>query len=150
MQADIHTIFKSDYYRITDFKCRCTDCLTSQPEYCDTFCISFIRRGNFLFNVFRRSLDSYNGCALITKPGYEHTVTHTHTVPDECTIFEFDLDFYKELSELYNLSAFFRDRDIDCTLVKTSAEIEFLHFNILQKALMRSGSRLEIDQLVFP
>ena len=148
MQADIRTFYKSDFYRITDFRCRCTDCRTSKPEYCDSFCISFVRKGNFLFNVFRHSLDSYNGCALITKPGYEHTVTHTHTVPDECTIFEFDMDFYNELKELYQDSNFFRDPDHDCTLVKTTAEIEFLHFNILQIALLNSGGRLEIDQLV--
>src|SRR5215204_432122 len=148
MQADIHTLFKSDFYSITDFKCRCTDCRTSKPEYCASFCISFIRKGNFLFNVFRDSLDSYNGCALITKPGYEHTVTHTHTVPDECTIFELNMNFYTELKEHYHKIDFFLDADLDCTLVKTSAEIEFLHFNILQMALVKSGGRLEIDQLV--
>ena len=148
MQADIRTFYKSDFYSITDFRCRCTDCRTSKPEYCDSFCISFVRKGNFLFNVFRHSLDSYNGCALITKPGYEHTVTHTHTVPDECTIFELDMDFYNELKELYHNSTFFQHPDHDCTLVKTSAEIEFLHFNILQIALLKSGGRLEIDQLV--
>jgi AraC family transcriptional regulator len=148
MQADIKTLYKSDFYSITDFKCRCTDCRTSKPEYCDSFCISFIRKGNFLFNIFRDSLDSYNGCALITKPGYEHTVTHTHTVPDECTIFELDMNFYKELKEHYHQSNFFHDPDLDCTLVKTSAEIEFLHFNILKLALVKSAGRLEIDQLV--
>ena len=148
MQADIHTLYESDLYSITDFKCRCTDCRTSEPEYCDSFCISFIRKGNFLFNVFRHSLDSYSGCALITKPGYEHTVTHTHTVPDECTIFEFNMNFYKELKEYYHKIDFFQNSDLDCTLVKTTAEIEFLHFNILQMALVKSGGRLEIDQLV--
>ena len=148
MQADIHTLYKSDFYSITDFKCRCTDCRTSKPEYCDSFCISFIRKGNFLFNVFHRSLDSYSGCALITKPGYEHTVTHTHAVPDECTIFELSADFFKELKEHYYQSDFFQDPDLDCTLVTTTAEIEFLHFNILQMALVKSGGRLEIDQLV--
>lgn len=148
MQADIHTFYESDFYSITDFRCRCTDCRTSRPEYCDSFCISFVRKGNFLFNVFRHSLDSYNGCALITKPGYEHTVTHTHAVPDECTIFELNMHFYKELKELYHNSNFFKDADRDCTLVKTNAEIEFLHFNILQIALLKSGGKLEIDQLV--
>ena len=148
MQADIHTLHQSDFYSITDFKCRCTDCRTSKPEYCDSFCISFIRKGNFLFNVFRHSLDSYNGCALITKPGYEHTVTHTHAVPDECTIFELNMNFYKELKEYYHKIDFFHNADLDCTLVKTTAEIEFLHFNILQMVLVKSGGRLEIDQLV--
>ncbi len=83
MDAVIHTLYTSDFYQILDFKCRCVDCRTSKPELANTFCISFVRKGNFLFNVFRRVLDSYNGTVLVTKPGYEHTVTHTHTVPDQ-------------------------------------------------------------------
>ena len=90
MQADIHTLYESNFYRILDFKCRCNDCNTSKPEYGNAFTISFVRKGNFLFNVFRHSLDSYNGCVLISKPGYERTVTHAHTIPDECTIFDDD------------------------------------------------------------
>ncbi len=30
MQADIHTLFQSDFYRILDFRCRCTECTTSK------------------------------------------------------------------------------------------------------------------------
>ena len=147
MDADIHKLYKSDFYSINDFKCRCIDCRTSKPEYSNSFCISFVRKGNFLFNVFRHSLDSYSGCALITKPGYEHTVTHTHTVPDECTIIDFDKDFYEELVEHFNSSSFFLNNDLHSTLIRTNAEIEFLHYNILQLAI-GSGTRLEIDQLV--
>lgn len=149
MEADIHTLYKSDFYNIIDFKCRCMDCRTSKPEYSDSFCIGFVRKGNFLFNVFRHSLDSYSGCALITKPGYEHTVTHTHTVPDECTIFDFNMNFYKDLKEHFSKkTSFFHNHDVHSTLIKTTAEIEFLHYNILQLALVKSGSKLEIDQLV--
>jgi AraC family transcriptional regulator len=148
MEADIHTLYRSDFYNITDFKCRCTDCRTSKPEYSSSFCISFVRKGNFLFNVFRHSLDSYTGCALVTKPGYEHTVTHTHAVPDECTIFELHENFYKELQEYFNGIGFFRNSDLHSTLIKTTAEVEFLHYNILQLALVKSGSKLEIDHLV--
>src|SRR5258706_2194439 len=148
MQADIHTLYESDFYRILDFKCRCTDCNTSRPEYSNAFAISFVRKGNFLFNVFRHSLDSYNGCVLITKPGYEHTVTHTHTVPDECTIFDFKRDFYDELTQQYGHSGFFSDNDLHSTLVHTNPETEFLHFYIHQLVQSRAGSKLQIDNLV--
>lgn len=148
MEADIQTLYRSDFYRIIDFKCRCTSCRTSKPEYSEAFCISFVRTGNFLFNVFKHSLDSYNGCAIITKPGYEHTVTHTHTVPDECTIFEFDTNFYTDLRNQFEAVDFFQNQDLHSTLIKTDAEIEFLHFNIFQLALVKSRARLQIDQLV--
>ncbi|AEW03500.1 AraC family transcriptional regulator [Niastella koreensis] len=148
MDADIHTLYESDFYRIMDFRCRCTDCRTSKPEYNATFCISFVRKGNFLFNVFRRSLDSYTGCVLVTKPNYERTVTHTHDVPDECTIFEFKKDFFGSLLEHYGGIPFFQDNDWHSTLIKTSAETEFLHFHIVKLVLTRSGSKLQIDNAV--
>lgn len=92
-------------------------------------------------------MDSYTGCVLVTKPGYEHTVTHTHAVPDECTIFEFRDDFYKGLIDQYGALNFFRDEDLHSTLVKTSPVTELLHFQIIRLAYT-GGSRLEIDGLV--
>lgn len=148
MEANINTLYESDFYRILDFKCLCTDCKTSKPEYNNSFCISFVRKGNFLFNVFRHSLDSYSGCVLVTKPGYERTVTHVHTVPDECTIFDFKPVFFQELLEYYSSVRFFGDNDLHSTLLKTNAETEFLHFQILQLILTKSGSKLQIDNLV--
>ncbi|MGZ5134398.1 MAG: helix-turn-helix transcriptional regulator, partial [Flavitalea sp.] len=85
---------------------------------------------------------------LITKPGYGYTVTHTHTVPDECTIFEFSRDFYDELQAHFNRTSFFFNNELHSTLIKTNAELEFLHYNIIQLALVQGGSKLEIDQLV--
>lgn len=148
MEADIHTLYSSDFYRMRDFKCRCTDCSTSKPEYSNSFCISFVRKGNFLFNVFRHSLDAYNGCVLITKPGYERTVAHTHTIPDECTIFDFTANFYKAVLEHYGNLKFFRDNDLHSTLIKTTPETEFLHFQAMKLARTGSGSKLLIDNLV--
>jgi AraC family transcriptional regulator len=148
MDASVATLYEADFYRITDFKCRCTDCITSKPEYSRSFCISFVRKGNFLFNVFRNSLDSYNGCVLVSKPGYERTVTHTHPIPDECTIFDFKMDFYRELLEQYGGMRFFSDKDHDTTLVMTSPETEFLHFHILRLVLGKQATKLEIDNCV--
>jgi AraC-like DNA-binding protein len=147
MEADIHTLYESDFYRALDFKCRCTDCRTSKPEYGESFCISFVRKGNFLFNVFRHSLDSYNGCVLITKPYSERTVTHAHTVPDECTIFDFKLSFYEEVKEQYGQVKFLFNEDLHSTLLKTKPETEFLHFLIVRSILNKSD-KLNVDNLV--
>lgn len=150
MDADINTLYESDCYRILDFRCRCIDCNTSAPEYASNFCISFIRKGNFLFNVFRNSLDSHTGRILITKPGYEHTVTHTHTIPDECTIFEFTPAFYEHLFEYYSTSQidFLGNNDMHSIILKTSVETEYLHHVILLHCLKHKVSRLELDILV--
>lgn len=148
MEADIYTRFEGDFYRILDFKCRCTDCGTSRPEYSNSFCISFVRKGNFLFNVFRQSLDSYTGCVLVTKPGYERTVTHAHTVPDECTIVDFRKGFYEQLLDQYGTLRFFTDNDLHSTLVRTTPETEFLHFQVIHLIMTNTATRLQIDNLV--
>ncbi|MGX5820617.1 helix-turn-helix domain-containing protein [Chitinophaga lutea] len=148
MDAAIHTLYESGFYRILDFKCRCTACGTSRPEYTHCFSISFVRTGNFLFNVFRHSFDSYNGCVLITKPGYEHTVTHAHEIPDECTIIEFKPGFYAQLLECYGRQPFFQNADKDCALIKVTAETEFLHYQIVRSILTNQPGKLEIDGLV--
>jgi AraC-like DNA-binding protein len=148
MEADINTLYESDFYRILDFKCRCKSCGESKPEYSESFCISFVRKGNFLFNVFRHSLDSYNGCILVTKPGYERTVTHIHTVPDECSIFDFKPFFYEQLKEYTGHAKFFGNNDLHSTLVKINAETEFLHYEIMQLVLSGSCTKLQTDNLV--
>jgi len=148
MDADIHTLYESDFYRVLDFKCRCTDCKTSKPEYGNSFCISFVRKGNFLFNVFRNSMDSYTGCVLVTKPGYEHTVTHSHAVPDECTIFDFKEDFYNALIARYGNPRFLNNNDVHSTLVHADAETEFLHYSTIRYIITKSATKLEIDNQV--
>jgi AraC-like DNA-binding protein len=40
------------------------------------------------------------------------------------------------------------NQDLHSTLIKTNAELEFLHYNIIHLALVTGGSKLEIDQLV--
>jgi len=147
MNADIHTIYESDFYRILDFKCRCTDCKTSKPEYSNSFCISFVRKGNFLINIFRNSLDTYNGCVLLSKPGCEKTVTHIHTIPDECTIFDFKQEFYQQLLEEYGALKYLSDSDLHATLLKTHPDTELLHFKILQ-TVQQQPEKLLIDSLV--
>jgi AraC-like DNA-binding protein len=85
---------------------------------------------------------------LVSKPGYERTVTHIHTVPDECTIFDFKSTFFQELLDQYKSIRFLSDNDLHSTLLKTNPETEFLHFQTLQLILSKSGSRLQIDNLV--
>ncbi|ANH82758.1 AraC family transcriptional regulator [Niabella ginsenosidivorans] len=148
MDADIHLLYGSGFYRILNFKCRCRDCCTSGPEYSKSFSISFVRKGNFIFNVFRHALDSYTGCVLVTKPGYERTVTHAHSIPDECTILDFKNDFYAALKQQYAGVKFFTDEDLHSTLIKTTAETEWLHFSLLQHIQHQTESRLYMDTIV--
>lgn len=147
MEADVHILFESEYYRIKNFVCRCRDCSTSSPEYNDAFCISFVRKGNFLFNVFRLSMDSYSGCVLVTKPGYNRTVAHIHTVPDECTIIEFNGHFYQELLNQYEGLNFILNNDKHATLIKTNPDVELLHYKIWDHITTRRTAKRPCDKL---
>jgi AraC family transcriptional regulator len=148
VEADIHTLYKSDFYRILDFKCKCKDCSTSKPEHSESFSISFVRKGNFLFNVYKHSLDSYTGCVLITKPWYERTVTHTHAIPDECTIFDFTQPFFDEIKESYNTFHFLVNNDVHASLVKTDAAAEVLHRRVLLQVCSNTTEKLKMDSMV--
>jgi AraC-like DNA-binding protein len=75
-------------------------------------------------------------------------VTHLHTVPDECTIFDFKPAFFQELLENYGTVRFFSDNDLHSTLIKTNPETEFLHHEIVRLILTQTGSKLQIDNLV--
>jgi AraC family transcriptional regulator len=149
-QADVHLLFSSDFYCITDFICHCRECSTSKPEYSNNFNIAFIRKGHFVYNVFRNSFDAHNSRVLINKPNYEYSVTHKGYEPDSCTIFNFTTEFYEELKEKYqfNRSLFFTNDDIHSLLLKTTAEAEYLHHTILENLREHNNSKLAIDNIV--
>jgi AraC-like DNA-binding protein len=84
---------------------------------------------------------------LITKPGYERTVTHAHSIPDECTIFEFKNSFYQQILEQYGRLNFFTSNDVHSTLIRTDPELELLHYEAINAVLQKSG-KLKIDSLV--
>lgn len=148
MDADISTLYQSDFYQILNFKCRCENCTTSKPEYVDSFSISFVRKGNFLFNVFRNSFDAHTGRILLTKPGYEHTVTHIHAIPDECTIIEFTKEFYDEIRLHYQYHRFFMNHDIHSLQINASPDTEFLHHYLLSNIMSNRVDRLALDMII--
>ncbi len=150
MDANIHTLFSSDHYEISDFKCLCNECTRSKTEYNEHLSLSFIRSGNFYYNTFRESLDSYTGSVLVSKAGYDYTVTHQGKTPDECTIIVFKRSFYEDIEEQLQLKAhwFFSNKDIQSLLLKTTPETEQLHYTLLQVAKQNDPYKLELDTIV--
>lgn len=151
VKADIHTLFKSDFYQILDFKCYCRECGESKPEYSQSFKISFVRTGYFDYNVFRLTLEAHNGRIIVTKPGCEHTVTHHRDAPnDQCTIIEFTDTFYELLKEQYQVSHrwFFMDQDIHSILLMADVKSELLHKITLKHLGTHKTVHLGIDQFI--
>ncbi len=151
MNADTKILYSSKAYSINDFKCKSTAGEHSGIEYQPHFSLSFTRRGNFVYNVFRNSLDIHNGRILLNKPDHEHTVSHVYHIPDECTCFEFLPQFYESIKERYRHlgNRFFKNHDVHSLLVKSDAQLDFLHHRILQLLKNKHYSSLLIDTIVY-
>lgn len=150
MEAEVHILFSSDFYEICDFKCLCNECTKSKTEYNEHLSLCITRSGNFYYNAFRNTLDTHTGSVLVSKPGYEYTVTHPGEILDECTILIFKKAFYEDIEEQLRLKAhwFFSNKDIQSLLLKTSPQTEQLHYALLQAARQASPGKLEMDSLV--
>ena len=120
MEADVHILFSSDYYEICDFKCLCNECTRSKREYNEHLSLCITRSGNFYYNAFRSTLDTYTGSVLVSKPGYDYTVTHLADAPDECTIIIFKKTFYEDIEAQLQLTShwFFCNKDMQSLLLK--------------------------------
>jgi AraC-like DNA-binding protein len=149
MLADVHILYQSDFYQVKDFKCHCDVCSTSQPEYNESLCLSFIRKGFFGYHTFRRKDEVHAGRVLISKPGYEHIATHIDSQPDITTVFEFTADFFRKTQEQYQQAAWFlKNNDIHSLLLQSSPELDYLYNRITRKVTKERASGLQIDELV--
>ena len=149
MLADIHILHQSEFYQINDFKCHCDRCSVSQPEYDNSMFISFVRKGFFEFQTFRRNDEMHVGRMLVSKPGYEHTTRHIDSQPDLTTSFEFTTDFFRIMKEEYASKAgwFLNNNDIHSLMLYGSAELDLLHHRIFQILRSKETSGLQLDEL---
>jgi len=122
----------------------------SGVEYQPDFSLSFTRRGNFIYHVFRNTLDTHSGRILLNKPGQEHTVSHVYHVPDECTCVAFSREFYESVIDRYGhlSNEFFKNNDVSSLLVKSDAGLDFLHSKIFHALKSRCYTSLMIDSFV--
>jgi AraC family transcriptional regulator len=149
MLADVHILYQSDFYKITDFKCYCDLCSVSAVEYNESLCLSFIRKGFFGYRTFRRNDEVHAGRILISKPGYEHVATHIDGQPDITTVVEFTADFFKQIQEQYEQGAWFlKNNDIHSLLLQSNPELDYLHDRIWKRIEKGNRPKLQIDEMV--
>ncbi len=148
--ADIHILRRSDFYQVNDFKCHCDRCSVSQPEYNGSLYISFIRKGFFEYQTFRRNDEMHVGRLLVSKPGYEHTTRHIDNQPDITTSLQFTTEFFRIMQEQYASGAgwFLKNNDIHSMMLHSNAQFDYLHHRILQMLERKQTSGLQIDEMV--
>lgn len=149
--ADIHILHQSDFYRVLDFKCHCVECSVTSPEYNESFCMTFIRKGFFEYRSFKRNDEVHVGRVLVSKPGYEHTTRHIDNQPDMLTIFDFRRSFFEEtILDMYGnkLPWILKNKDIHSVMINATAELEYLHHRLFQKLNSQKYNSLEVDEHV--
>lgn len=116
-----------------------------REAYNDSFCIVIVNKGNFFLDLFNNSYDMCSGHIAIEKPKYEYRFRPT---TGECFVLNFSNQFYLQLLEDLNLksSFFFSNKNILLLVLKASAEIEYIHFQILKRVL--EAGKLEMDNLI--
>ena len=150
MDTGTEILYKSSSYTITDYQCKSVAGEVSGVEYQPDFSLSFTRVGNFIYHVFRNTLDTHSGRILLNKPGHEHVVSHVYHVPDQCTCFAFSQEFYESVKERYGQlsTRFFKNNEISSLLVKSDAGLDYLHNKIFRALTSKHYSSLLIDSLV--
>ena len=149
LTADIHILHRSDFYQVNDFNCHCDRCSVSEPEYDANMFISFIRKGFFEYQTFRRNDELHVGRLLVSKPGYEHTTRHIDNQPDVTSSFKFTTGFFRIIQEQYASGAswFLKNNDIHALMLRGNAQLDYLHHRVLQIVGTRQAIALQIDEL---
>ncbi|HKC34910.1 MAG TPA: AraC family transcriptional regulator [Chitinophagaceae bacterium] len=123
----------------------------TDPEYNKSFSLSFIRKGFFEYQTFKRKDEVHAGRVLISKPGFEHITRHIDNQPDIVTIFEFRKSFFEEtILDVYGnkLPWILKNNDIHSVMVNATPELEYQHQRIFQKLVSQKYNSLEIDEMV--
>jgi AraC-like DNA-binding protein len=138
-------LFGSDFYEIKNWAFDYKGEQKISGGYNDCFCIVFVKKGNFLLDLSSKTYDMHTGHMIVEKPDYEYRL---RPAKGECSIFNFTDAFYEQMVNDCDLKKtfFFSNESILSLLVKTSPEIDYLHFQILKK--IGSAGKLEIDNLV--
>lgn len=101
MNADIHKIHSSPFFRIFDFDCREEAGAAPSSEWCADYCVSFVRKGSFGYRVGRKTFDVHSGTVLLENPGTEYEISHCHPVSDRCTNLCVDEGLLTEVAEAF-------------------------------------------------
>jgi AraC family transcriptional regulator len=138
-------LYASDFYQVKNWEYDFGDEAKASSGYNDCLCFVYVRKGWFLFDLSKNTYNMHTGHIVIDKPNYEYSLRPS---AGACTIFNFSNDFYFQFTEDLNLkhSFFFGNPNLLSLLLKSSAETDYLHHQIVM--LATKIGRLEMDQLV--
>ena len=137
-------IFRSDFYEIKNWAYDFADEKNVSSGYNDCLCVVFVRNGSFRFDLSKQSYDMHTGHVLIDKPDYEYRL---RPATGQCSILNFTNDFYHQFTEDLNLNHtfFFSNPNLLSLMLKTSPEMEYLHYQLLKNT---DAGKLKMDNII--
>lgn len=144
------TLFKSDFYKIIKINDVKSSIKKLDSSIIDSFNISFIQKGNFLFKKGNKNFDNYTSYAIIDKPNEIQNREYYYQNSEECIIISFNKCFYKSITEekCTQYKSFLNNNDLQTKHIKTEAEVELLFHLILQLTSDEKTTQFRIDSLI--
>ena len=139
------SIFRSDGYELKFWEYGDAAGQKTVHGYTEHFCITYVYRGNFRYDLFNRQYDLHTGHILIDKPQYEFSLPPAAGVS---TVFRFYPDFYRQLLEEDGLKGdfFFANPNLLSLMLTSNPEADYLHYQIMAN---RAGTpKIAMDSLV--
>jgi AraC-like DNA-binding protein len=139
-------LFTSDFYVVKNWAFDLLGQKQLNIGYNDCFCIVFVKTGHLQVDLASKAYNMHTGHVIVEKSDYEYKL---RPAAGECTIINFTDQFYKQLVNDNHLerSFFFSNPGMLSLLLKTSPEIDYLHYQIIRNVSVMG--RLEMDTLVF-
>ena len=137
-------IFRSDFYEIKNWAFDFTNEKNASSGFNDCLCVVLVRTGNFRFDLSKQTYDMHTGHVLIDKPDYEYSL---RPATGQCSILNFTDDFYHQFTQDLNLNHtfFFSNPNILSMMLKTSPEMEYLHYQLLKST---NAGKLKMDNII--
>lgn len=139
-------LFESDFYQLKNWTFDFSKAGKPSEGYNDCFCIVFMKRGNYLFDVAKNNYQIYTGCIILEKPDFEYRI---RPASGEFFVYNFNERFYAQVIEELSLkhAYFFSNQNILTQIISSTPEIEHLHHYIFTR--IPKAGKLEMDGLVF-
>lgn len=143
MELRSNTLFVSDFYQIKNWLYHFGS--SAHDAYNDCMCVVFVKRGHLGFDLSKTRFELRSGHILFDKPDYQFRFL---PALGECTVFNFSDGFYARFLEDMQLQRafFFSNPHLLSLKLLSTPELDFLHFQLMQKA--KTAGKLEMDYLV--
>lgn len=147
MQAEFRLLHSSSTGKVIDFRCKEEPHSVSEPEQAERYSISFIRKGNFYYDIDGKRYEFDTQSLVLENLGSYHIARHDRINGDECTVFEIAPTLLEEARATYwkrdglgSVSRYADDSSFfPLPIAESTPSLEYLHCSLLRLVQERAG-----------